>query len=74
MKLNLINKEISEIKYDVTRFPDGEPQFFLTEELNRKESIDVICRISNTGIYSSQCKQEIFQIDKKQNGIYTLLI
>lgn len=27
---------------------DGEPQFFLTEELNRKESIDVICRISNT--------------------------
>ena len=48
MKLNLINKEISEIKYDVTRFPDGEPQFFLTEELNRKESIDVICRISNT--------------------------
>ena len=43
--MNLIN---SEIKYDVTRFPDGEPQFFLTEELNRKESIDVICRISNT--------------------------
>lgn len=29
MKLNLINKEISEIKYDVTRFPDGEPQFSL---------------------------------------------
>lgn len=48
MKLNLINKEISEIKYDVTRFPDGEPQFFLTEELDRKESIDVICRVSNT--------------------------
>lgn len=46
--MKLINKEISEIKYDVTRFPDGEPQFFLTEELNRKESIDVICRISNT--------------------------
>jgi len=48
MKLNLINKEISEIKYDITKFPDGEPQFFLTEELDRKESIDVICRISNT--------------------------
>lgn len=36
--MKLINKEISEIKYDVTRFPDGEPQFFLTEEY-------VICRI-----------------------------
>ena len=34
MKLNLINKEISEINYDVTRFPDGAPQFFLTEDLN----------------------------------------
>ena len=57
--MKLINKEISEIKYDVTRFPDGEPQFFLTEELNRKESIDVICRISNTELMQVGDRQEV---------------
>lgn len=45
--LNLINEEKSEIKYKLTRFPDGEPQISFSDELDRKESIKVICRITS---------------------------
>lgn len=44
--LNLIKPEQSDIKYHTIYFPDREPHIVL-EEVNRKESVKVICRISN---------------------------
>ena len=44
--LNLIRPEQSDIKYHTIYFPDREPHIVL-EEINRKESVMVICRISN---------------------------
>lgn len=46
-KLNLTNLEKSDIKYTISRFPDGEIQITL-EEFSRKDSIEVHCRITNT--------------------------
>ena len=46
--LNLINLDKSEVKYNLTRFPDGEPNITITDELDRKNPIEVVCRISNT--------------------------
>lgn len=45
-RLNLINKSASEIGYKQTTFPDGEPHIVLGE-LDRKDDIDVTCRIAN---------------------------
>lgn len=45
--LNLIKPKQSEIKYDLTVFPDGEPQISFPNEFDRKESIFVICRITS---------------------------
>jgi ribose-phosphate pyrophosphokinase len=45
--INLISLEKSDIKYRIDRFPDGEYQFVLTEEINRKEEYNVECRITN---------------------------
>lgn len=44
--LNLINKEKSDISYEIITFPDGEPHIKIFD-LNRKEEINVICRIVN---------------------------
>lgn len=43
--INLIND--SEVKYKITRFPDGEPHFTFLEELDHKEDYLVICRITS---------------------------
>ena len=43
--INLINN--SEVKYKITRFPDGEPHFTFLEELDHKEDYLVICRITS---------------------------
>lgn len=45
--LNLINLDKSEIKYNLTRFPDGEPQVSFPDEFDRKDSVKVICRITS---------------------------
>ena len=45
--LNLIKPDQSEVSFRIDRFPDGEVQFVLTEELNRKETYTVDCRITN---------------------------
>lgn len=45
--LNLVNKEKSEIKYNLTRFPDGEPQISFPNEFDRKDSVKVVCRITS---------------------------
>ena len=44
--LNLIKPEQSDIRHHTIYFPDREPHIVL-EEINRKESVKVICRISN---------------------------
>lgn len=46
-KINLCSLENSDVKYRIDRFPDGEVQFVLTEELNRKEEYTLYCRITN---------------------------
>ena len=45
--LNLINLNKSEIKYNLTRFPDGKPQISFPNEFDRKDSVKVICRITS---------------------------
>lgn len=45
--LNLVHKEESEIDYKLNRFPDGEVMFEFTNNLDRKESIHIICRIKS---------------------------
>lgn len=44
--LNLANQEKSDIKYSISRFPDGEVQITLGE-FSRKDSVSVKCRITN---------------------------
>ena len=44
--LNLIRPEKSNITYNVTTFPDGEPHIVLGD-INRKDSVTVVCRIAN---------------------------
>lgn len=46
LKLNLINLEQSDIKYSVSRFPDGEVQITLGE-FSRKDFVEVSCRVTN---------------------------
>ena len=45
-KLNLVHLEDSDIKYSISRFPDGEIQISL-EEFSHKEQVSVECRITN---------------------------
>lgn len=45
-KLNLIDKDRSDIGYKVISFPDGESHIVL-DEINRKDMVDVFCRIAN---------------------------
>lgn len=47
MKLNLINLENSDIKYTIFSFPDGEKQISIDSEIDRKQEIKVICRVTN---------------------------
>lgn len=45
-KLNLVHLEDSDIKYSISRFPDGEVQISL-KEFSHKEQVLVECRITN---------------------------
>lgn len=44
--LNLVNIDRSDIKYSISRFPDGEVQINL-EEFSRKDRVNVRCRITS---------------------------
>lgn len=44
--INLINPERSQVKYELTIFPDGEPHIKL-EEIDRKKEYRIVCRITN---------------------------
>lgn len=44
--INLINPVRSQVKYELTVFPDGEPHIKL-EEIDRKKEYHIVCRITN---------------------------
>lgn len=46
LNLNLVNPDKSDIKFTISRFPDGEVQISL-EELNRKDTVTITCRIAS---------------------------
>lgn len=62
--LNLIRPEKSNITYNVTTFPDGEPHIALGD-INRKDSVTVVCRIANPNICTYYFKWLIFLADMK---------
>ncbi len=45
--IDLINGNKSEVKYELTTFPDGEPHIKFLDDINRKDSYNVKCRITN---------------------------
>lgn len=45
--INLINPSESDVKFEVTTFPDGEPHVKFLEEIDRKQIYVVGCRITN---------------------------
>ena len=44
--INLINPERSQVKYELTVFPDGEPHIKL-DEIDRKKEYRIVCRVTN---------------------------
>jgi len=46
-RIDLINIEKSDVKLEVTIFPDGEPHVKFLEDIDRKDEYDVFCRITN---------------------------
>lgn len=45
--LNLINKDRSDIQYNIFHFPDGEVQISFPNDFDRKDSVGVLCRITS---------------------------
>lgn len=45
--IDLINKQNSDIVYNIITFPDGEIHIKFTEEINRKEDYVIKCRVTN---------------------------
>lgn len=45
--IDLIHPEKGNVKYEVICFPDGQRHFKVLSEIDRKENIDIICRICN---------------------------
>ena len=45
--INLINKDKGDIVYDIINFSDGEKHLKFITEINRKDSVKVICRITS---------------------------
>lgn len=45
--INLCSLEKSDVQYRIDRFPDGETQFVITEDFDRKDNYLVICRITS---------------------------
>jgi len=45
-KINLINKNYSDVNYNLITFPDGEPHIKI-DDIDRKQQYSIICRVSN---------------------------
>lgn len=46
-RIDLINISKSDVKFEVTVFPDGEPHVKFLEDIDRKDEYEVFCRITN---------------------------
>lgn len=69
--LNLANPEKSDIKFTISRFPDGEVQITL-EEFTRKDSIKVLCRITNAE--ELFLVKQVFDILDRNEMVYDVFI
>lgn len=69
--LDLINKEKSDISYEIITFPDGEPHINLNN-LDRKKEVLVLCRITNpTDLF---ILMQVGNILNRQGIIFDILI
>lgn len=69
--LNLTNVEKSDIKYTISRFPDGEVQITLGE-FSRKDNIEVRCRITNAE--ELFLVKQVFDILDRSEVVYDVFI
>lgn len=69
--LNLANVDKSDIKWSISRFPDGEIQITL-EEFSRKDNIEVRCRI--TSAEELFLVKQVFDILDRSEVVYDVFI
>lgn len=69
--LNLANIDKSDIKYTISRFPDGEVQITL-KEFTRKDTIKVMCRITN--VDELFLVKQVFDILDRNDVVYDVFI
>lgn len=69
--LNLANIDKSDIKYTISRFPDGEIQITL-KEFTRKDTIKVMCRITN--VDELFLVKQVFDILDRNDVVYDVFI
>lgn len=69
--INLINPERSQVKYELTVFPDGEPHIKL-EEIDRKKEYRIVCRITNPS--ELFVLAQVGHILKRQDVIFDIVI
>lgn len=69
--LNLANIDKSNIKYTISRFPDGEVQITLGE-FTRKDTIKVMCRITNAE--ELFLVKQVFDILDRSDVVYDVFI
>lgn len=69
--LNLANIDKSDIKYTISRFPDGEAQITL-KEFTRKDTIKVMCRITN--VDELFLVKQVFDILDRNDVVYDVFI
>lgn len=69
--LNLANVDKSDIKWSVSRFPDGEIQITL-EEFSRKDNVEVRCRITNAE--ELFLVKQVFDILDRSEVVYDVFI
>lgn len=70
--INLLDSYNSEVKYELTTFPDGEPHIKFLENIDRKDSYNVVCRITNpTELF---VVMQVGHILKRQGVLFNLTI
>lgn len=70
--INLLDSYNSEVKYELTTFPDGEPHIKFLEDIDRKDSYNVVCRITNpTELF---VVMQVGHILKRQGVLFNLTI
>lgn len=70
--INLINGDKSEVKYELTIFPDGEPHIKFLDDIDRKDSYNVVCRITNPN--ELFIVMQVGHILKRQGVLFNLII